>query len=418
MTAASDSRPKHILFVVGQLTVGGIETYILRVARTAHAAGIKVSVWVVKQRIDQELHTMLEEVATVRFLAPSFLPIPLWVSAPSLPEDIDLVFTTGRTSLLFAAFAAARGRKAVRLVAGVFSQWEYCVDDGSQKHVLAAELIRQLGVSNMVFCTEGCRNDHAAVLGPVYNSALISPLLVELPPPRSRAPRDSGAPLHIVSVARLTPFKTSNLQMPAVLAELQDRGIEATWTLYGAGEEQPAIEAAIKRAGVADRAFLAGNLPYSKLHDAIASADVYIGGGTTIVEASAMGVPALVALDENPQPTSPGFFANTSGDYTSDAAPGFELFAIADLLERLARSQPEEVATLASRSRARASRYDVKNAVNEIEAIVHTATAVLPTLPFGFQIRFALGSLREVVSFVVARGTLLFGVRLPTRRFR
>jgi glycosyltransferase involved in cell wall biosynthesis len=410
--------PKHILFLIAQLTVGGIETYILRVARAAHASGIKVSVWVVKQRTDRELQAMLEQVATVRFLAPSFLPVPLWVSAPSFPEDVDLVFTTGRTSLLFAASAAARARIPVRLVAGVFSQWEYSVDDGSQKHTLAAGLISQLGSSNMVFCTEGCRNDHAAALGPAYASALVSPLLVELPGARSTPARQLAAPLRIVSVGRLVPFKTSNQQMPTVLAELKARGIEATWTLYGTGEELSAIEAAIARAGVVDNVVLAGILPYSKLHDTIAASDVYIGGGTTIIEASAIGVPALVALDENPQATSPGFFADTTGDYTSDAAPDTELVPIVDLLEQLARMGPEDIAAVKARSRARAARYDVANAPAELETIARTAKAVLPTLPCAFQIRFAMGSFQDIFSFFIARLMSIMGRRPEAKRRR
>ena len=360
---------------------------------------------------------MLERVATVRFLAPSFLPIPLWVSAPLLPEDVDLVFTTGRTSLMFAALAVARSRKPIRLVAGVFSQWEYCIDDGSQKHSLAAELVSQLGASNMVFCTEGCRSDHAAVLGSSYASALVSPLLVDLPAPRATAAREVGAPLRVLSVARLVPFKTSNLQMPAVLAELQARGVEATWTLYGTGGERAAIEDAIARAGVTDRVFLAGNLPYSKLHDTIAAADVYVGGGTTIIEASAMGVPALVALDENPQPTSPGFFADTTGDYTSDAAPGSELVPITDLLELLARAEPEDFVDISARARARAARYNVANAPYEMETIARTARAIRLALPFGFQIRFAMGSLQDIFIFVVARLMPVIG-RLPQAKRR
>lgn len=410
--------PKHIVFVIGQLTVGGIETYVLRVAKVAHACGIKVTIWVVKQRIDPELRALLESVATVEFLTPFFLPVPLWVGTSPLPSDVDLVFTTGRTSLLFAASAAARSRKPVRLVAGVFSQWEYSVDDGSQKHALAADLIGQLGACNMVFCTEGCRNDHAAALGQAYASALVSPLLVELPVGRAKPAREPGAPLKIVSVGRLVPFKTSNQQMPAALAELLARGIQATWTLYGTGEEQAVIEAEIMRLKVADRACLAGNLPYTKLHDAIAAADVYVGGGTTIIEASAMGVPALVALDENPEPTSPGFFYDTVGDYTSDAAPGAELFRFVDLLEQMGRSSPEDIAAVSVRARERASRYDVSKAPDELEIITRTAKAILPVLPLAFQVRFAIGSLQDIFSFALGRLMSMVGDRKQAKRRR
>jgi glycosyltransferase involved in cell wall biosynthesis len=387
---------RHILFAVGQLTVGGIETYVLRMARACHAAGGKVSVWAVKPQHDVELVRMLREVADVTFLFPPAMIYPLWISSPPLPADVDLVFTTGRASLLFAAYACAREARPIRLVAGVFSQWEYCTDDDNPKTRLAAAIIQQLGPANMVFCTEGCRRDHLPLLGIAYAQSLVSPLLIELPIPKQRPTRALSQRFDIVSVSRLVKFKTSNLQMPSVLKSLFDEGLDVHWTLYGEGPQRREIQAAIDAAGMQLRATLAGPLPYSQIHNAIAKADLYIGGGTTMIEASALGVPSLVALDENTMPTSPGFFADRVGHYTSELSSNERLRPIFDIILETIKLSKMKIELLQERSRLRASEYDTKRAPYEFGKIIDFAKAISVKLPPNFQFGHTTGALLDL----------------------
>lgn len=392
-----------VLFVVGQFTVGGVETYVLRIAKALVADGVAVEIWVVKHSFDPALLAQLQATVRVRFLTPGWLPYPIFIGSPELPADVDMVFTTGRTALFCAARACALARRPMRLIAGVFSQWEYVINPRDPKSRLASDLVDQLGPANMVFCTEGSRADHVASLGDSYLASLVSPLLVDLPASAARTPRISGSPLRIVSVSRLVNFKTSNLQMAEVVARLNASGVPARWTLYGGGPEREKIEASVKAAGAEAFVSLQGPVPYTELSRVIGEADIYIGGGTTLIEASALGVPALVAQDSNPEPTSPGFLCDREGVFTSDVSDHDILVPIFDHIVRFAELDETGVKALSDRSRRKAELYGSPQARSEYEKMYQRGEPVRVTLPPGFQLRYFLGTFAEAARAVLGR---------------
>lgn len=397
-------RLKKVLFVVGQLSLGGVETYILRVARALSASGVAVEVWIVKPRFDGGLMAQLQLVAEVRVLAPKWLAYPLWISAPELPEDADLVFTTGRLALIFAAHACASADRSVRLIAGVFSQWEYMVAAWDKKSLLANALVEQIGPANMVFCTDGCRVDHAKSLGESYLMSLVSPLLVDLPTAPPRESRSTGAPFKIVTVSRLVSFKTSNLQMPELVARLNASGTPTHWTLYGEGPERGLIEAAVKAAGAEAFITLESAVPYADLPRVMRGADLYIGAGSTLVEASALGVPALVALDTNPEPTTPGLLCDRPGVFTSDASDADVLTPIFDYVTTLSKLGPEAARELSRRSRQRVERYGTSQARLEYDNMLDHVAPVKIVLPFWFQLSYLVATFIEAARAMFGMG--------------
>jgi 1,2-diacylglycerol 3-alpha-glucosyltransferase len=396
------TRLPHILFVVGQLTIGGIETYVVRMARAYSKAGGKVSVWVVKRSWDPELLWLLQDVADVTFVS-RLTDYPVWIHSPTLPAEVDLVFTTGRLSLLIAGHACAQSGRQVRLVAGVFSQWEYCSDEANPKSGLASHILKQIGPSNIVFCTEGCRSDHQAKLGADLTASIVSPLLVDLPVQSARKQRKQGSPIKIVSVSRIVSSKTSNLQMPEVIRQLVERGVDAYWTHYGDGPERRQVEAVIASLNVGSRAKLAGTVPYSQIHDIIGKADLYVGGGTTLIEAAALGVPSLVALDENPLATTPGFFFDRLGHYTSDLSGNEKLEDIVDVIHRFSLMNDTEINKYRAKSVERARKYSVRESSAEIQKIYENANSLVISEPRYAQLCFVWSNVKEACLSVAQR---------------
>jgi glycosyltransferase involved in cell wall biosynthesis len=393
------SRLPNVLFVVGQLTIGGIETYVVRMARAYSKAGGKVSIWVVKRSWDPELLSLLKDVADVTFIS-KLTHYPVWMHSPALPPKVDLVFTTGRLSLLIAAYACVKAAWPVRLVAGVFSQWEYCSDAANPKSGLASEILNKIGPTNTVFCTEGCRSYHQTKLGMDFTVSIVSPLLVDLPTPSTRRRRKQKDPIQIVSVSRIVSFKTSNYQMPGVIKQLVERGVDAYWTHYGDGPEGAHVQAKIAEFNVGSRAKLAGTVPYSKIHKIIEKADLYVGGGTTLIEAAALGVPSLVALDENPTATTPGFFFDRLGHYTSDLAGDEELEDIVDVIHRFSLLDDAELNKYRHKSLERASKYSVQQSSAEIKMIYEKAKPVLLSRSRYAHLRFIWSNIIEALSTI------------------
>ncbi len=392
----------RVLFVMGQGQLGGIETYCLRMCRELHRRGHMLEIWFVKSHADAAIVREFRSVARVRFLS-RLAAVPLLPIAPRVPPGCDLVFTTGRLSLIFGAFALRRGA-CPPLVAGVFSQWEYARRPSDYKSRISHAVLDKIGWRNLVFCTEGCRTAHLEARGEEIGAAYISPLLVRLPECAEAREQAPGAPLKIVSVGSFTPFKTYNFTLPAVIAALRASGLAVEWTIFGDGSERPRVEEAIESAGVGDIVRLAGRLDYADFPNIVGAADLYIGAGTTLIEASALGVPALVALDDNPDATTPGFFCDRKGTYTSDVSDGEALTDFAQAIAAFAALSAAERAALRARSIARAQDYSIARAESEIEAILSQARPVLPRLGLRTRLAYMFGVVQEAVRVALGKG--------------
>ncbi|MES2288363.1 MAG: glycosyltransferase [Pseudomonadota bacterium] len=398
----------RILFVVGQAALGGIETYCLRICRELYRHGHTLDVWFVKPRGNKAIIEEFRKVAQVRFLS-RILPVPFLPIAPVIPSDCDLIFTTGRLSLIFGALAK-RGASRPKLVAGVFSQWEYAGVVNDYKSQISHRILDRIGWQNLVFCTEGCRTFHLDALGAEISESLISPLLIQLPATAPRRPqRKAGTALRIVSVGNFTPFKTYHFTLPNVIAQLRDAGYAIEWTIFGDGLERSKIENHIIQAGVADIVRLAGQIDYARFPDEVGAADLYIGAGTTLIEASALGVPSVVAIDDNPEPTTPGYFCNRPKNFTSDAIEGEPLGSFFDIIADFAMCSEKDMEDLQQRSVSRAQAYSISLAEEEFQRIIGQTKFVAFSLGMREKIRYVWGVLREAYS--VANGSGGYRVR-------
>lgn len=100
----------------------------------------------------------------------------------------------------------------------------------------------------------------------------------------------------IVSIGRLAPMKEYNIYMIDVVARLRQKGYPVTWTVFGEGEFAEFMKARIKALGLAEAIELKGWLEYSQFSAAMQQAFVFVGMGTSIIEAALCGVPGVVAL--------------------------------------------------------------------------------------------------------------------------
>jgi glycosyltransferase involved in cell wall biosynthesis len=100
----------------------------------------------------------------------------------------------------------------------------------------------------------------------------------------------------IVSVGRLSPMKEYNLYMIEAVKELVSRGHDVSWTVYGTGEYKEPMRAAIKTHGLEQRITLAGSVPYKQFWQMLEEAYVFVGMGTSVLEAALFKVPNVNAL--------------------------------------------------------------------------------------------------------------------------
>lgn len=371
---------KNILFILASLNLGGVETYISRVVPVLVRDGFRVDVWVINNLVNRDLYEKLSKFANVRILSNSGALGSLLLNiSPSPDVDFDLVIATGGTSLLCAALAFPRNLK-LKIVVGVYSQYEFIGPYDNYRRKIESKLFHQLAPSNAFYCTDGCKLDHERYFGEEICGSNVSPLLI--------ATQDAF-PLHVtasktirlLSIGRLVEFKTYNLSVIYLLHDLNVQGYDIHWSVVGSGPLMQSMLELIRKLGIEEKVTFHGEVPYEALPEYYIDADLYIGAGTTLIEAASFGLPAICAVDSNANSMTTGYFADRPGIGTSDFLDGDRLIPLSDAVNYFLRAPVSLRYEMARRSYNAAKRYSIDNVLFEYETIYDTAKIVPLIMP-------------------------------------
>ena len=214
----------------------------------------------------------------------------------------------------------------------------------------------------VVSMNEACLEGHRRRYGYRLNKSQIVPLPMAVPP---LAPRCSGnSECVVLTVARLVEMKGYVEGLIRDVAKLvQVDGHDVKLLIVGDGPCRENLERIASSAGLGSRVVFVGSVPYKDLMPYYGLADVYVGMGTTVLEAASIGVPSLVAIAYTPEFRTHGLFSsNCGGDLGEPHHHGVEAPGIAEL-RRL-------VGSVTYRNRAgRACRDKVIKMFNEEEVM-------------------------------------------------
>jgi glycosyltransferase involved in cell wall biosynthesis len=105
--------------------------------------------------------------------------------------------------------------------------------------------------------------------------------------------------LRVVSVGRLVDFKAYNMGSSGIVRACLDRGVDVIWDIYGDGPQYSAIKAEIDDLNLTTSVRLMGELNYAEFALKVAEYDLFVGMGTSALEAAMVGVPTICAtVDE------------------------------------------------------------------------------------------------------------------------
>ena len=237
-----------ILFLVGQLGIGGIETYVVRICEQLVRDGNEVSVWIVKNSVDSDLlnRLKLSKVKTKILSRFDSLGVIFYRTIFSKNEldEFELIISTGSTTLLVAVKIFSRLKKPVKLVQGIFSQFEHVHSVNLYRNHIINNFFIHLCPQNVFFCTSGCKEAHAEFFSINLNDSKILPLLIDLSKFNQiqlqkifnrETLEVNSAKIKVLSVGRFVDFKKYNSYMPFVINNLRNRGINIEWHVYGYG---------------------------------------------------------------------------------------------------------------------------------------------------------------------------------------
>ncbi|TVL36869.1 hypothetical protein AYI94_12860 [Shewanella algae] len=117
----------------------------------------------------------------------------------------------------------------------------------------------------------------------------------------------------IVSIGRLVEFKSYNENVIRAIYELKAQ-CALDYYIYGDGPNEKNLKKLVSKLGLEEKVHFMGRVDYSKFASVISDCWLFVGSGTSIVEASALGVPSLVGVESSDKTV--GMFGEISGfDY-------------------------------------------------------------------------------------------------------
>jgi len=383
----------HILFIYVGLPLGGIETLLVRLSKALSRSGARVSVLLATRQADDGLLTQLAQVARVAYLD-EFLPRGPWSPIREKPLLRFAMPLNGRAfqnwlggipdvchaADVGALLLAARLQSVVdigRVTAGVYHDREYLFEDASHNRLVsaAALLFKSLPPPNVVFFNENSVRIHCERFGQDYTLSTLTPIGVDLQRVGDRTLGRQS--MRIVSIGRLTPFKTYNSHMIQAIARMRAMGLEFTYEIYGTGECEDALRTQIAKSNLQDFVHLKGALAYERMLEVLDGALAFVGSGTALIEASAAGVPAIIGIEHAADAGTYGFLHQLKGLSYHDAGLPYALTTFDACLLALTRASEAEYVDVSRQAQARAQDFSLERTAADFAKL---ATLAQPAL--------------------------------------
>ena len=359
-----------ILFVLGGLAIGGVETYIVRLAKKLVMSGFDVTLLILSRNLDLKLSNEVEQYCTVVIHErTTFVKASSWINAflpirriTALKSSYDIVHVVDLLSLGF-VFLNKDVIKFNALSIGIYHSLElsWWRDRSIYFRRRAIELYDR-NVKLTLFPSETVAHIASRYVSINYDSLNILPLGVDLSKYSICTPSQHS--LKIVSVGRLVSFKTYNRHVISQLPLIrQFRDFE--YYIYGEGPERESLQSFAQTCGVADHVHFMGKVEYEELSSVLNGIFCFVGSGTSIIEASAAGVPSIVGIELINTPDTSGFFSEVVGFSYNEASATSIRETFFNIFKRLISVSEDSYNSLSLDHRNKAMQFDLdETAVN------------------------------------------------------
>jgi glycosyltransferase involved in cell wall biosynthesis len=368
----------HFLFIyVSPGVLGGIETLIVRMSRWLVNNGHKVTLLV---RSGENWSGALPKEVRCITLGRPFRELSYYWHAKRLWDQFgierpDIIKGFELESAWIACLLAAIIKGNPKVIAGIYNplvfRWYYAPKSlplWDANRLYLHNYLKHIPANARLFCgidqIEELEEVHQqkGVLWPI-------PLETTQFEPALRKPKWGK----IVSIGRLSPMKEYNLYMIDVVKTLRDRGHDVTWSVYGTGEYETTMRERIRKAGLEQFISMEGTAPYARFRKVLEDAYVFVGMGTSILEAALFKVPNVNALgyDREGMTTGPVYrFPRGS------IGPGIHAptnLKVVDEIERILRLSPAEYRAEEDRVGSHVEVHEMKRSMNDFLQLVRDA---------------------------------------------
>lgn len=373
--------PKKILLVHGALNLGGIETHIVRLAEELSLRGVEVHVLLLTKVCDVELVKTLEKYAVIYFLADilkyknsivinnaqimAVMPVSK-IHLLEILEDVDCVHVCGVWSLVFYCRNIADIARTTKVVCGVYHQNEFnfsSVHPTFFRRYLISMVQTYLPPDSMLFFNEKSVETAISLYGEKYREGNVFPIGIKFDGSKID-PSVNWKLRKIISVGRLTKFKTYNFKMIECFDEIKKIDQSFQYHIYGDGEEMTALKNLVEERNLSGSVFLHGSIPYNQFGNVIKDAFIFIGSGTAILEASSMGIPSIIGIESDSDGLTYGLLSSLSGYSYHEKNLNYALHSFPDCIKDVSVLELPDYVDISNKAKSRALEFSIEKFID------------------------------------------------------
>lgn len=320
-----------MLIVYGAIKLGGIETFFLRLAKLRAKNGLQTKFLIMQpaEKCNPEMLTEIAKCADLYFQEYVYYNIPLLKNkffmagpikkkkAEDILQGIEHIHVANGIFGLAAYRLMLRAGRDIPISIGFYHSLEHFWK-GLQipyfKRVEYRFIFDFLPKKNLFCFSQGMVDFYKQFVGSKIDGARIFRLGVinETQPTELiySTPKERKTPVVIGSVGRLVDFKTYNKHMISLLPHFRLQGIHLEYVIYGDGPESDRLKAYAKNLQIENLVHFCGAVDYQEFNHVVSEFDIFIGSGTAIIQAAALGVPSIVGIESTKEPLTYGFFSD------------------------------------------------------------------------------------------------------------
>jgi glycosyltransferase involved in cell wall biosynthesis len=360
---------KSILFVVGSLTMGGIETYITRLC---YFLRNDYSLYVLNLTSKVDSHLFLEiskNAKIINFIdITSYKAFARWNFSAinhSLPinfsmldevmHNIDFVHSVDSETNMVGA-EVSRHYNA-KFITSSYHPMEYVWDNKFYFRQVQKKLIQNIDITNIFYMNEAVKKETIDFLNIKDESDNIIPLGVNLKVYEKCTP--SFGSNKIVSIGRLASFKTYNEIMIKNIDRInENNGKNFEYHIYGDGilKDELIILAKQQKSKIVFH----GGVDYEKLPNIFNDTFIFVGVGTTIIESSSAGVPSIIGIGDYNAEACYGFFSQYDNYLLGEICTDCDIISFEEIFNDICKIDQKDYLKLSEKHRNKAKRFNIE----------------------------------------------------------
>ncbi|QJE00897.1 glycosyltransferase family 4 protein [Massilia forsythiae] len=360
----------HLLIVNLHLDIGGVETLLVRLIPQLAQRGVSVTLMLLQRKVNQEFLESLQPYCQIKFIRDAF-PFTRKHLRDFFGSQPDVAYFTINQAFVFGSWLLKRAGYKTKTVLGAYQTEIFCAPAKPWQYhrkIVQNAIRKNIPAQSVIFGNTAGRDYHASRLMTNLDDSPIVRLFVDV----EKYKFIRRGPLlrrKIVSIGRISPYKTYNFTVLDIIKNLTEIGHHLEWDIYGDGENFGELQETIIEKNLEKYVHLHGTMSYSRFQEVLDDAFLFIGSGTSLIEASACGVPSLTTIEYSNEALSYGFISEIEGFNLIEPSLDKRIFSIEEKILEILNASVSEYEQLQDQCYLKAISYSGSSVVDEYIAV-------------------------------------------------